>query len=73
MDWKERVARYAIGLAVLLVVYLLLVLVYVYPHWPIDLVGWAILILVGVPVSFGLELIGGNIFSRRLGQRFSGK
>lgn len=73
VDWKERIVRHAIGFAVLLVVYLLLVLIYVYPHWPIDLIGWGILILVGIPVSFCLELIGGNIFSRQVGQRVSSK
>lgn len=73
VGWKERIPRYAFGFAVLFVVYLVPILVYIYPHWPLDSVGWAILILVGFPVSACLELIGGFIFSRQAGQRISAK
>jgi hypothetical protein len=73
VGWKERTGRYAIGFTVSVAIYLLLILAYVYPHWPVDIVGWAIIIIVGIPVSFCLELIGENFFSRQMGQRVSGK
>ena len=34
------------------------ILIAIYPHRPNDVVGWSVLILVSVPVVFGLEFIG---------------
>ena len=67
-DWGKR---YLIGVLVVLVVYLALLLYYIYPHWPIDLLGWFILILVGIPISLCLEWIGESIFSKEVGQKIS--
>jgi len=68
---KERFFRYAIGFFILLVVYLVLLLFYIYPHWPIDLIGWAILILVGIPLALFLELISEFFFNKKTGQKIS--
>lgn len=67
---KGWVKRYVIGVLVVLVVYLVLLLYYIYPHWPIDLVGWFILILVGIPISLCLEWIGESILVRKLGKKY---
>lgn len=70
---KERIRRYVIGVPILLGVYLALILFYIYPHWPIDLIGWSILILAGIPISLGLEWIGESTFSEKAGLRISNK
>lgn len=73
MPEKNRLRRYAIGIPILLGVYLILLLFYIYPHWPIDLVGWLILIFGGVVISFFLEWIGESLFTEKTGLRLSGK
>jgi len=70
---KERVTRYVIGVLVILVVYLVLLLYYIYPHWPIDIVGWFILMLVGIPISLCLEWIGESIFRKEVEKKISDK
>jgi hypothetical protein len=63
--------RYAIGIVIFLGTYLVLILLYIYPHWPVDLVGWLVLILIGVPISFCLEWISESAFSKKTGVRIS--
>ena len=65
--WKGRIKRFAIGVPIFLGVYLALILFYIHPHWPIDLIGWAILVLAGIPISLGLEWIGESVFSEKAG------
>jgi phosphatidylserine synthase len=69
--WKARIARYAVGVPIFLGVYLVLALFSVYPHWPIDLTGWSILIFAGIPASLCLELIGNLVFTEERGQKIS--
>lgn len=68
---KDRVVRYAVGIPIFLGVYLVLMLFYVYPHWPLDLIGWAILVLAGIPASLCLEVIGEFVLSEESGQEIS--
>lgn len=68
-EWKERIVRYATGISILFATYLVLMLLYVYPHWPIDLIGWSILILAGIPVFLCLE--GVVVFTKERGQKIS--
>lgn len=70
---KNRLRRYAVGMPILLGVYLILLLFYSYPHWPVDLFGWLILILGGVPISLFLEWIGEALLSQNTGSTLSGK
>ncbi len=70
---REKVMRYLVGIPISLGIYLGLILLYIYPHWPADLTGWFILILVGIPVSFCLEWIGNSFFSKETGSRISEK
>jgi len=71
--WKERFKRYAVGIPIFLIFYVVLILLYLYPHWPTDLVGWFILIVVGIPISLCVEWVGEILFSERIGLRISGK
>ena len=64
-------AQYASGVLIFVSVYLVLILPYIYPHWPVDLVGWLVLILIGVPISFCLEWISESAFSKKTGVRIS--
>lgn len=68
---KERTKRFAIGVPIFLGVYIVLILLYIHPHWPIDLVGWLILIVVGIPISLCLEWIGESVFSDKVGLKIS--
>jgi hypothetical protein len=66
------------GLTVFMTVYFILLLLYLYPHWPVTAVGWALMLLVGIPVSVVLELLGNAMFLKRRGEGvsregFSGK
>lgn len=72
-QWKKRIKQYLAGFLVVLGVYLVLIILYIYPHRPIDLVGWSILILVGIPVSIFLEWIGEIAFSKKAGLKISGE
>ncbi len=69
--WKERIVRYAVGIPIFFGIYLALMFFYVYSHWPIDLIGWSILILAGIPASLCLELIGKLGFTKERGQKVS--
>lgn len=71
--WKERIVRYAVGIPILLVIYLVLILFNIYPHWPIDIIGWSILIVAGIPISLCLEWIGSSIFSEKTTLKISRK
>jgi len=73
MPEKDRLRRYAVGIPILLGVYLILLLFYIYPHWPIDLIGWLILIFGGVAISLFLEWIGESLFAEKTGLRLSGR
>jgi len=73
MPEKDRLRRYAVGIPILLGVYLILLLFYIYPHWPIDIIGWLILIFGGVAISLFLEWIGESLFTEKTGLRLSGK
>ena len=70
---RERVMRYLVGIPISLGIYLGLILLYIYPHWPADQLGWFILILVGIPVSFCLEWIGNYFFNKETGSKISEK
>jgi hypothetical protein len=54
-----------------MLVYALSILVNFFPHWPRSIVGWLILLLVGVPVSMLLETAGQFVFSERHGRAIS--
>jgi hypothetical protein len=69
-DW---IRRYAFGIPVFIGVYLGLVLLFIYPHWPSDLIGWGILVFLGVPLAFLTEWLGGVLFSKKTGKRISSK
>lgn len=71
--WVQKVIRYLIGILILLATYLVLTLLYIYPHWPIDISGWFILILLGIPISLILEWLGEIIFTKESGQKISNK
>jgi uncharacterized protein YqgC (DUF456 family) len=66
---RESVMRYLVGIPIFLGIYLGLILLYFYPHWPADSLGWLVLILVGIPVSFCLEWIGNYFFSKETGSK----
>jgi len=70
---KERLKRYAVGIPIFLAIYVVLILLYLYPHWPIDLMGWFILIVVGIPISLCLEWIGESLLSERISMKISSK
>jgi phosphatidylserine synthase len=72
-DWKERIKRCAIGVPVILGIYLILILFYIYPHWPNDLIGWIFLILAGIPTFIFLELFGETVFIEKTGMKISKK
>ena len=69
--WKERLFRYTIGILIFLGIYLILLLLYIYPHLPIDLCGWTILISVGIPLALSLELIGEFVLRTKTGRKIS--
>lgn len=50
-----------------------LILLDIFPHLPNSLVGWAILVGVGVPFWIFLEWLAGKVFSKRVGHRISQK
>ena len=70
---EKWIRRYAVGVPIILGVYLILILFYIYPHLPIDIVGWFVLILIGIPISLTLEWIGESILSEKVGLKISGK
>ncbi len=70
---KERFKRYGVGISIFLAIYVVLILLYLYPHWPIDLVGWVILMGVGIPISLCVEWVGESVLSERIGLKISGK
>jgi hypothetical protein len=70
---KHRVIEYIFGVLIILVCCSALLLLYIHPHFPIDLCGWFILIFIGVPIYFYLEWIGETIFNKKVGQEISGK
>jgi hypothetical protein len=70
---KDRISRYLFGWLVVLVVSLALFFFAFHPHWPVDIVGWLILILVGIPISFCLRWIEHSIFRKEIGQKISAK
>ncbi len=70
---KERLVRYAVGIPIFLIVYLVLALFYIYPHLPINLKGWAILIFAGFPIAICLEFIGEFTFIKETGQKILNK
>jgi hypothetical protein len=70
-DPKAR--RYLIGFPIIMIIYLGLIFLYIYPHRPIDVVGWLILIFVGIPINLLVEWIGERVFSHRIGQELSDK
>jgi hypothetical protein len=70
---KGSIKRYAVGIPILLGVYLILLLFCIYPHWPIGLIGWLILIFGGVAISLFLEWMGESLFSEKAGLKLSGK
>ena len=49
------------------------VLLNIYPHWPISLTGWLIVIFAGPPMLLILELVGETIFSNKISRRISDK
>ena len=69
--WRERIKRHIIGVPIFLGIYLGLILFYIYPYWPADLIGWFILFLAGIPISLCLELIGESILSKKSGLKIS--
>lgn len=71
--WNQRIVRYAIGIPIFLTIYLILMLLYIYPHWPADLIGWTILLFVGIPICLFLELIGESVLRKETGQAISTK
>jgi len=70
-QWRERTTRYAIGLPIFLGVYILVILADIFPFRPTDLIGWAVLILAGIPILLCLEWIGKSVFSKKVGHKIS--
>src|SRR5438093_2155590 len=50
-----------------------LVLLEIYPHWPISPTGWLVVVLAGPPMLLALELCGEMIFSDSTSRRISDK
>ena len=70
-QWRERINRYAIGLPIFGGICILVILADIFPFRPADLIGWAILILAGIPILICLALIGESVFSKKVGQNIS--
>jgi len=71
VQWRERIKRYAIGLPIFVGICILLILADIFPFRPADLIGWAILILAGIPLLLCLAWIGESVFSKKLSQKIS--
>lgn len=71
--WLQRIIRYLLGIVIILIMYLALALLYIYPHLPIDTTGWAILLLFGVPITLIMERLAEIVFKDEIGQRISNK
>lgn len=67
------ILRIIIGLTFVAAVGSFFILLDVFPHRPNSLAGWLILVGVGVPLWLLLEWLGEVVFSKRVGQRVSGK
>lgn len=70
---KGQIKRYLIGFSIILSLYLILILLYIYPYWPIDITGWCFLILVGIPIAMLFEFFGESIFNKKVGSKISNK
>jgi len=69
--WKKGIVRHFIGIPIFFLIYFILALFYIYPHWPIDLIGWSILILVGILFSLAFEMVGLYVLTDRIGYSIS--
>jgi heme/copper-type cytochrome/quinol oxidase subunit 4 len=69
----QQIRRYAIGYTILIGMYLIFILLYIYPHWPKDVIGWLILIFAGIPVAVGFDLIVEIISNKEKGWQVSKK
>jgi hypothetical protein len=54
----SRLRRYFIGVPLIIMTYLGLIFLAIYPHRPVDWIGWVILIFIGIPITCFLEWIG---------------
>jgi hypothetical protein len=61
----SRLRRWLIGLPFVVGIYVGLIFLYIYPHKPVDLVGWLLLFFVGIPVSGLLEWLGDRFLNSR--------
>lgn len=70
---RKLVVRYVINLSIFLCISIILILLNIYPHRPIDLLGWIILIVGGILISLYLEWIGEFLFNEKIGLKISNK
>jgi hypothetical protein len=68
---KNKVKRYFLGMMFFLICYSFLMLLYIYPHWPIDFIGWILLVVVGIPAYLCLEFISTWFFCSKRGHKVS--
>lgn len=71
--WRKRIIWYITSFLIFLGFYLVLILLYIYPHWPMNVVGWFILIVIGIPISLYLEWTGEFVFNKKVGLKISHK
>ncbi|WP_144305923.1 hypothetical protein [Oceanidesulfovibrio marinus] len=70
---KARIKRYLLGFSIAMSVYLILVLLYIYPHLPKDYTGWIIVCAVGIPLYVLWEVVVGYVISREVGSEIASK
>ena len=68
-----RLKRYVIGAVFGVVIFVTVIVVDFYPFRPSSLAGWIILVAVGIPVCFCLELLAESLLSNKCGQKISDK
>ena len=71
MDTKIK--RISVGIIILAVFYIPLILFSIYPLKPLEITGWLIIILIGMPILLALEFIGESIFNKKVGMKISEK
>jgi hypothetical protein len=67
----EKIKRYIISIPIFLIVYLFIICLAIYPHIPIDYIGWIILIFIGIPIMIFVELIGTYVFNEKISNKLS--
>ena len=67
----KKALRISSGTCLVILVYVLSVLLNFFPHWPRSIVGWLVLLVIGVPLSMLLEAVGLFVLTERQGRAIS--